>query len=66
MVSNFLICLYFAISLFLIFRCLRFFETKNQDGDPEGLDALAAVTIGLFWPASMLIYFLYKYFCWLT
>lgn len=40
----------------------RWLNLRNSDGDPEGLDALTAIGIAVFWPLWILPYSVYRLF----
>ena len=40
---------YFAIGLCVFFRLTEYYENKNPDGDPDGLDALSSLFFAVFW-----------------
>jgi hypothetical protein len=46
----------------IYFKILKYFDKRNKDGDPEGLDALVSCAAGLFWPLSVPIFVLCKLF----
>lgn len=54
--------LYLSIGLLVFYRSLNYFDNRNKDGDPEGLDALTSLGIACFWPVVTPLYFLYRYF----
>jgi len=56
MVSELLFAVYLVIGLLVYIKALRFFDEKNKDGDPEGLDALASCAAGLFWPLTIPVF----------
>lgn len=41
--------LYSIVGIYVFIRLSKYYETKNQDGDPDGIDALTALFFGVFW-----------------
>jgi hypothetical protein len=62
MVSEILLVIYFGIGLLVYFQALRFFDEKNKDGDPDGLDAMVSLAAGLFWPLTIPGFIIYSIF----
>jgi O-methyltransferase involved in polyketide biosynthesis len=54
--TEFLFAAYLVIGLLVYIRALRFFDEKNKDADPEGLDAMVALAAGLFWPLTIPVF----------
>lgn len=62
MVTEVITVVYFSIGLIVFYQGLSFFDKKNKDGDPEGLDALVSLAAALFWPVTILLFLIYKTF----
>lgn len=60
--TELLFAAYLLIGLLVYIRALRFFDEKNKDGDPEGLDALVSCAAGLFWPLTIPVFVIYNIF----
>jgi hypothetical protein len=41
--------LYAIVGIYVFTRLVKYYETKNQDGDPDGIDALTALFFAVFW-----------------
>lgn len=52
--------LYLLSCLYFTKRAYEYFASKNNDGDPEGLDFLSAGFVGLFWPFFGVLYIFRK------
>jgi hypothetical protein len=57
-----LVAAYFAVGLLVFYKSLGYFDERNGDGDPEGVDALFSLGIGCFWPVTVPIILLYRLF----
>ena len=53
---------YFSIGLIVFYKSLQYFDKRNGDGDPEGLDSLVSLGMACFWPVSVPLYYIYKLF----
>jgi hypothetical protein len=53
---------YFAVGLYVFYKSLGYFDERNKDGDPEGLDALVSLGVACFWPVTVPIILLYRLF----
>lgn len=62
MVEVTLSIVYLTVGLLVFYRSLQWFDVRNQDGDPEGLDALTSLGFATFWPVVVPIFMLYKLF----
>lgn len=62
MVTEILIVVYVTVGLIVFYKALGYFDERNGDGDPEGLDSLVSLGAACFWPVTALFYFLYKLF----
>lgn len=62
MVTEVLVAIYLAVGLLVYLRALRFFDERNKDGDPEGLDALVATAAGFLWPLTIPAFIIYSIF----
>ena len=40
---------YFTIAIFVFTRLVQYYKNKNNDGDPDGIDALTALFFAVFW-----------------
>lgn len=40
---------YFAMAIYVFVRLAQYYKDKNNDGDPDGIDALSALFLGVFW-----------------
>ena len=41
--------IYSIVAIYVYLRLAKYYENKNQDGDPDGIDALTALFFGIFW-----------------
>ena len=57
-----LTALYLVIGLIVFNKSLKYFDEKNGDGDPEGLDALVSLGAGCFWPVVIPLVLIYHVF----
>ena len=39
---------YFAVGLYVFYKGLGYFDERNKDGNPEGLDALVSLGVACF------------------
>jgi len=62
MVTEVLTAAYFAVGLLVFHKSLMYFDRRNGDSDPEGIDALVSLGLACFWPATILFYSIYKLF----
>lgn len=53
---------YLVIGLFVFYKSLQYFDKRNSDGDPEGLDALVSLGIACLWPVTVPLYGIYRLF----
>ena len=40
---------YFGMSIYVFVRLSQYYKDKNNDGDPDGIDALSALFFAVFW-----------------
>ena len=66
MVTEILFATYLIIGLLVYIRALSFFDEKNKDADPEGIDAIVSLAAGIVWPLTIPGFIIYSIFSWLT
>lgn len=62
MVEVVFLVVYVAAGLYVFHRTMEWLDARNNDGDPEGLDAFTAFSIACFWPVVVPIFIIYKLF----